>query len=103
MRAVLLVLLPLAAVAQPYSAQLVNVEGVEVARLSDAVHGMEVSVIPSVGNTAYEFKVNGATLLGFPFSGPADFKRRPALCCIPFMAPWTNGVRDAYFANGQRY
>ena len=104
MRSILLmVLLPLAAPGAQYSAQLVTIDGVEVARFADASRGMEVSVIPSLGNTAYEFKMNGTNVLLFPFSGPADFKRRPAMCCIPFMAPWTNGVHDAYFANGKRY
>ena len=35
-------------------------DDVEVIQLTDAAHHVEVSMVPSVGNTIYEMKVGGA-------------------------------------------
>ncbi len=100
----LLTLLPLAAWAGNYSAQKTIVDGVEVVQLRDAAHKTQVSIAPSIGNIAYEMKVNGKNLLWFPFSGPAEWKSKLTPCAIPFLAPWANRLdEDAYWANGRKY
>lgn len=87
-----------------YSAVIAVADGIEVVRLADAARRVEVSIVPSVGNLAYEMKVGGKNILWFPYSSPAELKARPALCGIPFLAPWANRVdQDAFWANGKKY
>jgi len=87
-----------------YGARRETVDGVEVVRLSDSASRTEVSIAPSIGNMAYEMSVGGRNVLWFPYQSPADLKRQPALCGVPFLAPWANRIDgDAYWANGKRY
>lgn len=100
----LMLLLPFIAQAGNYSAQKAVVDGIEVVRLGDAAHKTEVTIAPSIGNMAYEMKVNGKNLLWFPFSGPGELKAKLVPCAIPFLAPWANRLdEDAYWANGRKY
>src|SRR5574340_1502804 len=97
-------MLPLLAVAAEYSAGKVVVDGIEVVRLTDAAHHTQVSIATSIGNNAYQMKVNGKNLLWFPFSGPAEWKANILPCGIPFLGPWANRLdEDAFWANGRRY
>ncbi|HEY4362426.1 MAG TPA: aldose 1-epimerase [Bryobacteraceae bacterium] len=90
--------------AQNYKAEQTSDHGVAVVRLSDAAHGVEVSIVPSVGNTAYEMKVHGLNILHFPFADVAEFRAKPSLAGIPFLAPWGNRLdQQAFFANGKKY
>jgi aldose 1-epimerase len=87
-----------------YTALTAVVDGFEVARLADLPRRMEVSVVPSIGNMAYEFKVGGRNLLWTAFENLADLKQKKTLCGIPILAPWANRIdQDAYWANGRRY
>jgi aldose 1-epimerase len=87
-----------------FSAQQVSVNGVLVVRLIDSARGIEVSIVPSMGNKAYEMKVHGKNVLYVPEAGPSDFLKRAAQNGIPFMAPWANRMDDASFwANGRKY
>jgi aldose 1-epimerase len=77
---------------------------VEVIRLADIARKMEVRLAPSVGNIAYSFKVNGKEVLWFPFPGLEALKSHPALCGIPFLAPWANRIDgDTYWVNGKQF
>lgn len=97
-------LLPIMSNAANYAARKMNVDGIEVIRLTDAARHTEVSIVPSVGNIAYEFRVNGGNLFWAPFQSPAELKSKPVLCGNPFLAPWANRLDgDAYFANGKAY
>ncbi|MEO5926571.1 MAG: aldose 1-epimerase [Bryobacteraceae bacterium] len=94
----------LAAQAQDYTAERTSDHGIPVIRLVDKVNKVEVAVIPSVGNTAYEMKVNGKNILYFPYADVSEFKARPSLTGIPFLAPWANRLdQQAFFANGKKY
>jgi len=87
-----------------YSAQKVTVDGLEVVRLTDAAHHTEVSILPSVGNFAYEMKVNGHNVFYWPYKSLADFKGKPGFAGIPFLAPWANRLsQDSFWANGKKY
>ena len=67
MRAVIAFLaLCLTVAAQDYSAERTSDHGIPVVRLVDSKNHVEVAVVPSVGNTAYEMKVNGKNILYFP-------------------------------------
>jgi aldose 1-epimerase len=86
--------------AQRYSA----VREGEIVRLSDRVSDTVVSIMPSVGNIAFEMQVRGHNILRFPHATLADFKASPNFTGIPFMGPWANRLDEqAFYANGRRY
>jgi aldose 1-epimerase len=89
-----------AARAQPYAAR----QDGEVVRLTDAKHQIVVSIVPSVGNVAFEMTVKGHHVLRWPYASLQDFKAKPGLSGIPFMGPWANRLDEqAFYANGRRY
>jgi aldose 1-epimerase len=92
------------AMAQNYTAQKMNEKGVDIVRLRDAAHDVEVSVVPSIGNRAYEMKVHGKNILYFGNTDVGDFKERPRLSGIPFLAPWADLLSEpGFWANGKHY
>ena len=102
--AALLVALPLMTEAANYTAQRVNVDGVEVVRLSDASSKVQVSIAPSLGNNAYEFLVNGKNIMYFPVKNLAEFKQKPTFSGNPLLAPWANRLdHEGFYANGKHY
>jgi aldose 1-epimerase len=87
-----------------YSAARVFVDGIEVVHLTDARHKTQVSIVPSVGNNAFEMEVNGTNLFWTPHQSVAEFKAKPVFSGVPFLAPWANRLDgDAFWANGQKY
>lgn len=93
-----------AILAQTYTAQRLELEGVEVVRLADSSRGFEVFIAPSLGNNAWRMRVAGQDILWAPYSGPGELKKRPAQGGNPFLAPWANRLdQDAFFANGKKY
>jgi aldose 1-epimerase len=100
----LLVLLPIMTQAANYTAEKLNVDGVEVVRLTDAAHKTEVMIAPSIGNNSYEMKVNGKKVFWSPYNSVGEFKAKPAHLGNPFLAPWANRLEGDYFyANGKKY
>ncbi len=87
-----------------FLAQKTIVDGVSVIRLVDSRRGIEVSILPSIGNMAIEMKVHGKNILYFPNVKLSDFQKKPMQCGIPFLAPWANRLDDtAFWANGKKY
>ncbi len=87
-----------------YSAERTVVDGVEVIHLRDYAHRIEVSVVPSFGNNAYEMKVNGKPILWSPYASLKQLLEKPAHAGNPFLSPWANRIDgDAYWANGKKY
>ena len=104
MRTLAALLFPLMSLAADYSAQKAVVDGIEVVRLADAARHAEVSIVPSLGNLAYEFKVNGKDVLWLPYKTLAELKAKPQFGGIPFLAPWANRLsEDGFFANGKKF
>ncbi|MGH9646312.1 MAG: hypothetical protein ACRD4E_05785, partial [Bryobacteraceae bacterium] len=66
MRIAVLLALSFVSLAQDYTAQRTTDHGIPVVRLADPEHGVEVAIVPSVGNTAYEMNVHGKNILYFP-------------------------------------
>ena len=96
--------IPLMAQTAGYTAQRLQDHGIEVVRLTDTAHHAEVAIVPTVGNMAYEFKINGKNILYFPFDNVAEFRDRPVFCGVPFLAPWANRIAGMnYWANGKQY
>lgn len=76
----------------------------EVVHLEDSAHQIRVSIVPSVGNVAFEMRVKGENVLRFPYANIAEFRSRPGLNGIPFLGPWANRLDEqAFYANGKRY
>jgi len=86
-----------------YAAAQVVDHGITTIRLADKPHGIEVSIIPSVGNRAYEMLVRGENILYFPFENPSALKTEKHLNGIPFLAPWANRMPEGFHANGKQY
>lgn len=76
----------------------------DVYRLRDERSQIALSIVPGVGNVAFEMKVRGSDVLWFPFKSVDDFRRAPRLSGIPFLAPWANRLDElGFYANGKHY
>ena len=97
--AILVVAAPRLADAQ-YTARRIG----DVVQLQDATTETIVSIVPSVGNVAFEMSVKGQHVLRWPYASIDEFKARPALSGIPFVGPWANRLDEqAFYANGKKY
>jgi aldose 1-epimerase len=104
MKPVALLAVVLAANAADYSARQTTRDGVDVVVLADSVWHTEVTILPSIGNMAYEMKVNGKDVLRTPPANLAEFKAKPAMTGIPLLWPWANRIdQNSYYANGKIY
>ncbi|MFB3829625.1 MAG: aldose 1-epimerase [Bryobacteraceae bacterium] len=100
----LIALAALMSQAANYTATRATDGGFEVVRLTDAARRTEVSIVPSVGNTAYEMKVDGRNVLWMPSPNLAEWKSKALLGGVPFLAPWANRLdEDFFWANGKKY
>lgn len=103
----LLIAFPLFGMAAPrYKAEKRSDAGTEIVQLTDSLRGEQVSIVPSFGNRAYEFKVHGKNLLYFPLANAAALSQdaTQGFNGIPFLAPWANRLSGgAFWANGKRY
>ena len=77
-------------------------DGIPVVRLTDAAHGVEVAIAPTIGNIAFEMKVKGKNIFWTPFKTLSEFKEKPALCGNPLLAPWANRLSRDGFSFGSR-
>jgi aldose 1-epimerase len=97
-------IMPLLAYGANYTADKSVANGIPIVRLGDAARRTQVSIVPSIGNTAFEMKVNGKNLLWFPFPDLAQWKAKPIPSGIPFLGPWGGRLdEDAFWANGRKY
>jgi len=100
----LLLALPVLTVAQNYSARTMSEQGVAVIRLADTAKGVEVSILPSLGNRVTEMKVHGKNILYSPSSDLAELIKNRTLSGVPFLAPWANRLdAESFWANGRKY
>ncbi len=87
-----------------YTARTTADHGIPVIQLADAAAGVEVSILPTIGNRVSEMKVHGKNILYFPVTDLAEFKKNPVLNGLPFLAPWANRLNEeAFWANGTKY
>jgi aldose 1-epimerase len=100
----LLVMLPFMSQAAEYTAVRTQDDGIDVLRLADGGRRIEVSIVPSIGNMAYEMTVNGKNIFWLPAPSLAALKAKPSLAGNPFLAPFANRLdQDAFYANGKKY
>jgi aldose 1-epimerase len=72
--------------------------------LTDRTTDTTVSILPSLGNIAYEMKVRGHNVLRYPHTTIDEFRKAPNGIGVPFMGPWANRLDEqAFYANGKRY
>jgi aldose 1-epimerase len=69
----------------------------DIVRLTDRTSDIVVSIMPSVGNIAFEMRVKGQNVLRFPHKTMADFKAQPNATGIPFMGPWGHRLDEQAF------
>jgi len=87
-----------------YTAAGMTIDGVEIVRLTDEAHGMQVSIAIRLGNIAYEVSVKGNNIVNFPSSSVGEWAKKPRMVGIPLLAPWANRIdRGHFFANGRKY
>ena len=90
--------------ARPAAGQYAARQTGDVVRLQDSRTDTVVSIVPSVGNIAFEMKVKSHDVLHWPFGSLDEFKARPAMSGIPFLGPWANRLDEqAFYANGRKY
>ena len=101
----LMLILSVASFAQNYKAEQTLDHGISVVRLTDAAQGVEVSIVPSMGNRTYEMKVHGKNILYFPAPDISQVQKTlGGLNGIPFLAPWANRLGEmGFWANGKQY
>jgi len=104
LRGLLCLPLPVMTMASDYQVRTEQQESIDVVRLSDLRHKVEVAVVPGIGNMAVEMKVNGHEILWMPSNSLKEFRAKPSLGGVPFLAPWANRIDGtAYFVNGKKY
>jgi aldose 1-epimerase len=87
-----------------FSARQLLIDGVPAVRLADSARGIEVTILPSLGNIASELRIHGKSVLFFPDGTLSDFQKKPMQTGIPFLAPWANRLdEDGFWANGKKY
>ena len=100
----LLLFMPAMPATAQYATSRSTTEGIEVIQLEDRKSSTTVSIVPSIGNIAFEMKVKGKNVFWFPFASVGEFKKKPALCGNPLLAPWANRLdENAFYANGKKY
>lgn len=87
-----------------YRAEKISAQGVPVVRLTDTAQDVEVSILPWLGNRAYQMKVRGVNILYYPPGDLSEHVKNPSMGGIPFLAPWADLLDEqAFWANGKKY
>lgn len=88
-----------------FGAEWIKKGPVEVIQLRDTEGDLQVSILPSRGNMAYELLHGQGNWLWAPYGDPlADMNGSTALFGIPLLSPWANRLSsDTYWVNGAEY
>lgn len=87
-----------------YSAEHTNSGGLEIVHLKDAAHKTEVSILVSIGNDAFDMRVNGKPVYWSPYTDITEQKSKPAMLGNPFLAPWANRLdHEGFYFEGHHY
>ena len=87
-----------------YSVRKEVVQGHATYHLLDSKLNMDLGIVPEIGNSAYQFKVNGKDVL-IPLVSFKDYLEKHTFGWgIPFLAPWANRIdNDYYYFEGKKY
>ena len=87
-----------------YAGEKTSDQGVTIDRLTDVAQGVEVLILPSLGNRVCQMKVHGNNILYYPAGDLLEHLKNPSLGGVPFLAPWADLLDEqACWANGKRY
>jgi aldose 1-epimerase len=92
----------LAATAQAQARYTIKQTG-DIVQIQDTREQIGVSILTTASN-AYEMTVKGQDVIRKTFVTVDDFRARPGLNGIPFLAPFANRLDEqAFYANGKKY
>jgi aldose 1-epimerase len=75
----------------------------DIVQIQDTREQISVSILTTVSN-AYEVTVKGQDVIRKGFSTVDEFRARPGLNGIPYLAPFANRLDEqAFYANGKKY
>ena len=87
-----------------YSTERLSTGGLEIVRLKDAARKTEVSVLVSIGNNAFDMRVNGQPAYWSPYKDIVEQKAKPTMLGNPFLAPWANRLdHEGFYFEGHHY
>lgn len=90
--------------AAQYEARTASEDAIGIVVLRDNTNDVTVSVVPSIGNTAYRMLVKGKDVFWSPYKTLGEFKAKPTFIGNPFLAPWANRLDEhAFYANGKKF
>lgn len=99
-----LLLFPTLMQAARYGAEDLTSGGLQIVKLIDHEYKTEVSILVSVGNNAFDMKVNGKPVFWSPYADIKEQKTRPQMLGNPFLAPWANRLdHEGFYFNGKHY
>lgn len=79
-------------------------DGFRTIRLADREADLCVSIVPEIGNNAFEMLYRGHDFLWRPDASLSALRDRKLLFGIPFLAPWANRLdQDQYWINRKPY
>jgi len=92
------------AFAANYSAERVSNGGLEIVVLKDAAHKTEASILVSIGNMAFDMRVNGQPVYWSPYKNIVEQKTKQAMLGNPFLGPWANRLdHEGFYFEGHHY
>ncbi len=88
--------------ANRYSAGSTTVDGLEIVELHDSDWPAKVSIVPAIGNLAYEFVSRGRPVIWAPEGSPGKLREKKSLAGVPLLAPWANRLESDTYRLGER-
>ena len=85
-----------------YSAERASFDSVDIVRLTDVAHHVEVAIAPSIGNIAYDMRVHGKAILATSPANLSAWKANPTQAGIPFLAPWAGRMEAGCYSVGEK-
>lgn len=87
-----------------YKAESRNIDGIETIQLDDNETRSRISIIPQLGNNAYQYLVDGQNFIWCPYASPRDMIGHVSLFGVPLLSPWANRLEsDTYHVDQAEY
>ncbi len=85
-----------------YRAISTTVDGLEIVELHDSQWPAKVSIVPSIGDIAYEFVSRGTSVIWAPEGSPGKLREKKSLSGVPLLSPWANRLETDNYRLGDR-
>ena len=87
-----------------YQTRREQVDGLEVIRLIDSDRDLTASLLPQLGNIAFELTLKGKNYLWHPPLRLSEMAAKHPMMGVPLLSPWANRLdQDSYWINGAQY